>query len=140
AHRDAKVVGRICAHVHAASNRTHGLQRGYFGYFDCIDDDQTARSLLGAAEDWVRARGLTEIAGNFNLTAMQQIGVMTDGFAHPPYTDQVWSPPHIAGLLAENGYAAEFGMTTFEVDLRHADPPAIGPKQQAILNNPDFTF
>ena len=139
-HRGTKVVGRISAHVHAASNRAHGLQRGYFGYFDCIDDDQTARSLLGAAEDWVRARGLTEIAGNFNLTAMQQIGVMTDGFAQPPYTDQVWSPPHIAQRLAENGYGAEFGMTTFEVDLRRADPPATGPKQQAILDNPDFTF
>jgi len=126
--------------MHAASNATHDLRRGYFGYFDCIDDDQTARSLLGAAEDWALSHGLTEIAGNFNLTAMQQIGVMTDGFLLRPYTDQVWSPPHIARLLTENGYVASFGMTTFEVDLRTAEPPAVGPKQQAILDDPDFVF
>jgi len=140
AHRDGRVLGRITAHVHGASNRTHGLSRGYFGYFDCADDAGAAQALLGAAEAWCRARGLSEIMGNFNLTAMQQIGVMTGGFDHAPYTDLVWSPPHIARLLVANGYAASFGMTTFEVDLTSATAPAIGPKQQAVLDNPDFTF
>ncbi len=140
AHRAGRVVGRITAHVHGASNRAHGLSRGYFGYFDCADDPQAAAALLGAAEEWCRAKGCTEIAGNFNLTAMQQIGVMTDGFDRPPYLDLVWSPPHIARLLADNGYAPTFPMTTFALDLTTAIPPAIGPKQQAILDDPDFTF
>ena len=130
-HQDRQVIGRITAHVHGASNRLHGWQRGYFGYFDCADDPEAASALLEAAEGWVRARGLTQIMGNFNLTAMQQVGVMTEGFDQPPYTDQVWSPPHIARLLAENGYAPEFGMTTFAVDLATAPLPDIGPKQQA---------
>lgn len=140
AYRDTRPVGRITAHVHGASNRTHGLNRGYFGYFDCADDAEAAAALLEAAEGWCRARGHTEIMGNFNLTAMQQIGVVTGGFEHPPYTDLVWSPPHLPGLLEANGYAPEFGMTTFEVDLRAAEPPAIGPKQRTILDDPDFAF
>lgn len=140
AHRDGQVVGRITAHVHGASNRAFGLRRGYFGYFDCADDPEAAKALLDAAEGWCRARGLTRIGGNFNLTAMQQIGVMTDGFEQAPFTDLVWSPPHIAQLLAENGYAPEFGMTTFRLDLTTATAPAIGPKQQAILNDPAFSF
>lgn len=140
AHRVGRVVGRITAHVHGASNRTHGLSRGYFGYFDCADDPQAAAALLGAAQDWCRAKGCTEIAGNFNLTAMQQIGVVTEGFDRPPYLDLVWSPPHIARLLAENGYAPTFPMTTFALDLTTAQPPVIGPKQQAILDDPDFAF
>ena len=140
AHRGGQVVGRITAHVHAASNQTHGWQRGYFGYFDCADDPEAAKALLEVAEGWCRARGLTQIMGNFNLTAMQQIGVMTGGFEHTPYTDLVWSPPHIARLLAGNGYAPEFGMTTFEVDLTTAMAPAVGPKQQAVLDDPEFTF
>ncbi len=140
AHRGGSVVGRITAHVHGASNRTHGWGRGYFGYFDVADDAEAAKALLTVAEDWVRARGLSEIMGNFNLTAMQQVGVMTDGFDIAPYTDLVWSPPHIARLLAENGYAPTFGMTTFEVDLTTTVPPVIGPKSQLILDDPDFTF
>jgi len=138
--RGGRPVGRITAHVHGASNRVHGLNRGYFGYFDCADDPEAARALLGAAEGWARARGLGEIMGNFNLTAMQQIGVVTDGFEPAPYTDLVWSPPHVARLLAENGYAPEFGMTTFEVDLTTAEPPKVGPKQEAVLADPAFEF
>ena len=41
-------------------------------------------------------RGMVEITGNFNLTAMQQAGVVTGGFDNAPFTDMLWSPPHIA--------------------------------------------
>ncbi|WP_299814356.1 GNAT family N-acetyltransferase [uncultured Roseibium sp.] len=140
AHRNGKVLGRITAHVHTASNEAHGWNRAYFGYFDCANDQEAARALLGAAEDWARLRGHEEIMGNFNLTAMQQIGVQTAMFDAQPYTDLVYSPPHIAELLRENGYSAEFPMTTFELDLSKAEPPAIGTKQQAIIDNPDFRF
>ena len=141
AHRDGGVVGRITAHEHGASNRLHEVKRGYFGYFECSDDAEAAAALLSAAEHWCRARGLTEIAGNFNLTAMQQIGVVTEGFEHGPYLDQVWSPPHIARLLSENGYSATFPMATMEVaDLQNAPEVQLGPKHHAIMEDPDFTF
>lgn len=140
AHREGRVLGRITAHYHASSNRVHGMRRGYFGHFDVADDPEAAQALLQAAEGWLRARGMEEIAGNFNLTAMQQIGVVTEGFAHAPYTDQVWSPPHVARLLADNGYVPFFGMTTFEVDLTTAVLPAITPKSQAVLDDPAFRF
>ena len=38
AHRDGRAIGRITAHVHAESNALHGVNWGYFGYFDCADD------------------------------------------------------------------------------------------------------
>ena len=138
--RDGRPAGRITAHVHRASNALHGWNRAYFGYFDCADDEGAADLLLGAAEDWARARGFGEIMGNFNLTAMQQIGVVTGGFDGDVFTDLVWSPPHVARMLQARGYAAEFPMTTFALDLTTAEPPAIGQKQRAILDDPDFAF
>lgn len=140
AFRDGRPIGRITAHVHGASNTQYGWNRAYFGYFDCADDAEAASLLLKAAEDWGRRRGHAEITGNFNLTAMQQIGVQTSAFDKAPYTDLIYSPPHIARLLEENGYRPDFPMTTFELDLKTAAPPEIGPKQQAILDNPDFAF
>lgn len=140
AHRDGRIVGRITAHVHAASNTLHGLKRGYFGYFDCANDPEAATDLLSAAEWWCAQRGLTEIAGNFNLTAMQMIGVMTDGFETAPFLDQVWSPPYLARLLEANGYAPSFPMTTFGVGVQDAPVPQMGPKQKAIADDPAFAF
>jgi GNAT superfamily N-acetyltransferase len=120
AHDNGAVRGRITAHVHRASNTRFGLKRGYFGYFDCADDERVAAALLERAEDWARQKGFSEILGNFNLTAMQQAGIMTGGFEHAPYTDQIWGPPHLPRLLEKRGYSPSFPMTTFEIDIRAA--------------------
>lgn len=141
AHRDGLPVGRITAHVHAASNRLHGTNRAYFGFFDCADDQEAANALLARAEEWARRRGFDEIAGNFNLTAMQQVGVQTGGYENAPYTDQIYSPPHVKQLLETAGYIAEFPMTTIEIDLAATDPDTLlGPRQQALLASGDYVF
>jgi len=141
AHRDGRPVGRIAASIHDDSNRKHGAKNGAFGFFDCTDDAEVADLLLRAAEEWLAARGMTTIAGNFNLTAMQQIGVMTNGFDHAPFTDMMWSPPHIARHLERAGYLKTFPMTTFEIALDDGDPAQLlGEKQRAILDDPDFVW
>lgn len=138
---EGQPVGRITAHIHHKSNELHQMKRGFFGYFDCEDNIETARLLLGAAEKWLKARGMTEIAGNFNLTAMQQIGVMVDGFEKQPYTDQLYTPPHIHKLLEELGFSPFFPVTTFELDLKALDLSVfIDPKLEALKKNPDYEF
>lgn len=139
--RGERPVGRIVAGIHDASNARHGTRRAQFGFFDCADDAGAAAALLGAAEEWGRAAGMDEIAGNFNLTAMQQVGVVTGGFDGQPYTDMVYSPPHVATLLEANGYRATFPMTTFETDLSRLDPSdLLGAAQDRILADADFSF
>ena len=141
AHRDGTPVGRIAASIHDDSNRKHGVSNGAFGFFDCIDDVEVADLLLRTAENWLAARGMTAMSGNFNLTAMQQIGVMTDGFDHAPFTDMMWSPPHIARHLERGGYVKTFPMTTFEIALDQGTPEQLlGEKQRAILDDPDFVW
>lgn len=139
--RDGRPVGRIAASIHDTSNRKHGTRNGAFGFFDCIDDAAVADGLLNSAESWLAARDMTEISGNFNLTAMQQVGVMTDGFDRAPFTDMMWSPPHIARHLARNNYAATFPMTTFEISLEDSKPEQLlGEKQRAVLADPAFVW
>ncbi|MGJ4857493.1 N-acetyltransferase family protein [Labrys sp. La1] len=141
AHAGGRVLGRITAHVHSASNERYRQKRGLFGYFDCADDADAARALLGEAEAWARERGLDELIGNFNLTAMQQAGVQTGGFEQAPYTDQIYSPPHVMKLLEGAGYRAEFPMSTTALDLTAIDPAMLlGPKQRALLASGDYAF
>lgn len=138
-YKDGKPVGRITAHIHDKSNDLHGLNRGYFGFFDCIDNLEVASQLLGAAESWCESMGMTEIQGNFNLTAMQQIGVMTEGFDNAVYTDQVHSPEYISKLLKLCGYESYFPMSTFELDLSVFDPQQLfTDKVKNLLSNPEF--
>lgn len=122
AHRDGRPVGRLVAHVHGTSNARHGWRRAYFGLFDAADDREAAAALFDAADGFAREQGCTTLVGNFNLTAMQQMGVVTEGFEHAPYSDMVWNPPHIPRLLTELGFTPTFPATTFEVDLDALDP------------------
>ncbi len=128
AHRGTQPVGRIVCHVHRASNERHRLARGSFGFFDCVDDEEVAGRLLGSAEEWLAGQGCEEMAGNFNLTPMQQLGVVTDGFGGVPYTDMQYNPRHIPRLLEGSGFEAFFPMTTHELDLRAFDPRTLVPE------------
>lgn len=140
-HEGGRVRGRIVAHLHRASNARHGERRSCFGFLDCADDPDVARALLGAAEAFGRARNATEIVGNFNLTAMQQCGVMTEGFENPPYCDQLYNPPHIPRLLEAAGYERTFPMRTTDIDLDAVDPESlVGPMQRAVLTDPSLTW
>lgn len=120
AHRAGRPIGRIVAVRHGQSNALHGTRRMQFGFFDVADDAKAAAALLGAVEDFALSQDCDEVAGNFNLTAMQQAGVMTDGFDARAYTDMVVGPPHIPRLLEANGYARFFPMTTYTLDVASA--------------------
>jgi GNAT superfamily N-acetyltransferase len=133
AHRGGRPLGRIVVHAHPASNRRHGTNRAAFGFFDVADDAGAAGALLARAEGWARARGFTELAGNFNLTAMQQMGVQTGGFDRAGYTDMVQNPPHIPKLLERHGFKATFPMTTFELRLDAARLAQVGLPQGAAF-------
>lgn len=134
AHRGGVPVGRIIAHLHRQSNERWGWARAQFGFFDCADDPEAARILLAAAEGFARDQGMAELVGNFNLTAMQQCGVMTDGFDQTAYTDMIIGAPWLPGLLKANGFAPFFPMATFEIDLATATP------SPAPLDPTRFTF
>lgn len=141
AFRAGKPVGRILAHIHHASNEKYGWKRSYFGFFECANDLEVAQALLKKAEEFGRKRGCTEIAGNFNLTAMQMIGVVKKIHIHRQYTDQIYSPVYISELLEKSGYESFFPMVTHEVDVTSFQPESLlGPKQQAILADSDYKF
>lgn len=123
-HRADKPVGRIIAHLHRQSNERFGWRRAQFGFFDCANDREAGRMLLDAAENFAREQGMAELVGNFNLTAMQQCGVVTGGFDETAYTDMMVGPPWVPGLLTANGFVPFFPMTTFEIDLARAVPAA----------------
>lgn len=138
--KDGRSIGRITAHVHGASNEKFQTRQAYFGFFDCADDPEAAGALLTAAETWARQRGLESLTGNFNLNAMQQAGVVTNGFEHAPFTDQIWNPPHVPRLLEDLGYVRRFAMTTFARDLTGPAPQVLPDDQRSALLAEGFSF
>ena len=102
--RGARDAGRVLAHVWRRHARLHGERCGYFGFFECGDDEEAASALLEAAAAFARARGCTSLRGPFNMTAAQEMGVVIAGFEGAPAVDMVHTPPWVPRLLESAGF------------------------------------
>ncbi len=139
--RDGRPVGRIVCHIHHASNIKFGWKNSYFGFFDCENNYESSQILLSKAEDFCRRNSCNQVMGNFNLTAMQQIGVVTHIYRSGSYTDQAYNPTYISDLLLNQGFSPFFPMKTYEMDLDSFTPESLlSEKQEKILNDSKYKF
>lgn len=97
-------VGRIAAIVNHSFNRFHGSNEVHFGFFECIDDGDAARSLLGAVETWARERGSDVVLGPFNPSTNYECGLLIDGFERPPVVMMTYNPSYYSVLVEGAGY------------------------------------
>jgi hypothetical protein len=81
--RDGRTVGRISAQVDALVLEHMGAGTGQWGMFEA-EDEEAARALLAAAEDWLRRKGMTRSLGPFSLGIWDEPGLLVQGFDHPP--------------------------------------------------------
>jgi hypothetical protein len=121
AERDGRVVGRISAQIDKAYNKYHEDQRGWFGFFDCEDDPEAAAALVAAAEDWLRARGMTRMTGPADFTMNDESGIVIEGHDLPPMIRQPWHPPYYQGLLEGADVALEKEVDLFMWELEISD-------------------
>ncbi|MDQ6907345.1 MAG: GNAT family N-acetyltransferase, partial [Chloroflexota bacterium] len=107
-------------------NIRHAERASFFGYFECRDDAETARALIAAAREFGAQHGCTVLRGPFNMTAMQEMGILTDGFENPPVVDETYTAPYYPALLEATGLTPTFPVTTYRVDdLAQTDPDAL---------------
>jgi GNAT superfamily N-acetyltransferase len=117
ARRDGKVVGTISAMVNDRHNEVHGELMGSFGFFETIEDREVATALLKAAEDWVKAQGMTIIRGPLNLSMNDEVGTLIDGFDEPPMVMMTYNPRYYPGLIEACGYGKAMDLFAWIFDI-----------------------
>ncbi|HET7461864.1 MAG TPA: GNAT family N-acetyltransferase [Longimicrobium sp.] len=124
AERAGKLVGRVAAIANHRANEFHGDTTGFFGLFECIDDEGVARALLDRAAAWLKAKGLASIQGPFNLSTNDELysgGVLIDGFDTPPAFMLGHNPPYYQRLVEAAGFGKAKDLLAYW--LPHNDPP-----------------
>ena len=118
AYRDGGPVGRISAQVDRAFNDFHGERWGWFGFFECLEDEEAARSLLSAAEGWLRERGQDRMVGPASFTMNDEAGILIEGHDRPPILQTPWHHPYYRELLESAGLAKAMDLFMWEQWLR----------------------
>jgi hypothetical protein len=104
ARRDGRTVGRISAQVDSEHIRYWHEQTGFFGCFECEDDPQAAAALLGAAEAWLRERGMEHIRGPLSFSTNGEVGLLAEGFNLPQMPLMPYANPYYLALIDGAGY------------------------------------
>ena len=104
ARRNGEVVGRISAHIDHEHNRYHQERTGFFGFLEAENDAALAGALLGAAEEWLREKGMERVRGPLNFSINGGVGLLVKGFGSPPVIMMPYSPPFYQGLIEGLGY------------------------------------
>ena len=101
--RDGRVTGRIAAILDRNFNRFQDEEAGFFGFFECVNDQEAATALLQAAREWLLARGARIMRGPVNPSTNYECGLLVDGFDSSPMVMMTYNPPYYAALLEGAG-------------------------------------
>lgn len=104
AFRGKELVGRISAHINHQWNRHFGDQKGFFGFFESIEDQEVASALFEAAENWLRSRERTSILGPMSFSIYDELGLLIDCFEEDPVVLLSYNPPFYKDLLERWGF------------------------------------
>ncbi len=131
--QNGETVGRILAVVNDRHNERYNEKRGFFGFFECIDNQQVAHGLLDAAAAWLREQGMTDVRGPVNPSLNYEIGLLIEGFETPPTFMMTYNPPYYEALLTSWGLEKTQDAYAYDVDvnmLKDVDPKIINVVNQ----------
>lgn len=123
-------VGRISAQIDHLHQSQHGQEIGFFGLLEAPDDDAVFHALFETAESWLRARGMRQILGPFNLGINQEVGMLVEGFDTPPYIMMGHAPGYYDACIKRSQYRQAQDLLAYEVD---ATSVVIPRTMQALL-------
>lgn len=113
AYEGEQIIGRIAAILNNNYNAFNGVQEGFFGFFDCINDQPTAELLLNAAIDWVKQKGATKILGPVNPSTNEPCGMLVEGFDMPPAVMMTYNAPYYPQLVEQAGFTKNVDLIAY---------------------------
>jgi len=123
AFRGGEPIGRIVATV----ERTHIAKFqdgcGFFGFIEAIDDPAAFAGLFGAAEQFLKERGMRIARGPFSLTINHESGLLVHGFDEPHVVRTNHAPAYYARHIEALGYAKAMDLMAYVCRVAESNLP-----------------
>jgi GNAT superfamily N-acetyltransferase len=119
---DGRDIGRIAAIVDSNYNRYRSTTTGFFGFFECLEDDSAAAALFEAAAQWCRARGMNRMLGPTNPSANDEAGLLIEGFNSPPFIKMSFNPEYYVDMVEAAGFRKAKDLYAYIAPVKKALP------------------
>lgn len=111
--RDGKPCGRVAAIVNHAHNRQYKENRGFFGFFESVEDDEVAGRLFDVARAWLAERDIEAIRGPVNPSLNYEVGLLIEGFDDPPWFMMTYNKEYYGRLIEQYGFRKSQNLYAF---------------------------
>ena len=104
AYKNGEVVGRIEALINDNHNEFQEEKTGFFGFYESINDENVAKALFEAAENWIRERSMDRMRGPMNPSTNDTCGLLVDAFDQPPVLLMTYNPPYYQDMFEKQDW------------------------------------
>jgi len=140
AERDGEPVGRIAAIVNRRHNEIHDDKTGFFGFFECIDHQETANALFDAAAHWLRGKGMDTMRGPLNPSVNDELGMLVEGFDMPPVILMTYNPRYYPLLVEGYGFKKEKDLYAYLLKNEKVITPKLERGQKLVRERYNITI
>ena len=139
AYRGDEVCGRIAAILNQGHIAQYNDRRGFFGFFDCIDDQEAANGLFDAVRQWFADQDIHRLRGPTNPSLNYELGLLIDGFDSPPTFMMTYNPPYYERLIENYGFRKTQDLYAFwgHIDMLPKIAAKLAPIAEQIIERYD---
>ena len=106
-YKDEEIVARACGIISKLYNEKTNSKRIRLSRFDSIDDEEAAKLVITAVEDWGKSLGMDTIHGPLDFTDMGREGMLIEGFDYISTYETQYNFPYYKNLIEKLGYQKE---------------------------------
>jgi hypothetical protein len=111
------VTGRIAAFIDKNLAWSYDQTTGGIGFFECINDKQSAFLLFDTAREWLKKRGMEAMDGPVNFGETDRYwGLLVGGFTQPSF-EVAYNHPYYQELFESYGFNTYYKMEGFHLDI-----------------------
>lgn len=107
------VLGRIAGIINYSHIETHKEKAGFWGLFECIDNQEAANALFKTVSDFLRSHKMEIMRGPMNMCVNDDIGLLIKGYEYPPVIMMPYNPPYYKKLVARYGFSKKMDLWAY---------------------------
>jgi GNAT superfamily N-acetyltransferase len=111
-----EIIGRIAVYINRNYNSYWEETTGFFGHYECVDQQDASRILLETAQTWLQDRGMTTMRGPWNFVS-QDFGIIIDGFELPPVILSSYNPKYYVDQMSQFGLSKIKDLLVYNCDV-----------------------
>ena len=135
-----RLTGRIAAFIDYNLASSYDQPTGGIGFFECIDDKQSAFLLFDTAREWLTEKGMEAMDGPVNFGETDKYwGLLVGGFTHPSF-DVPYNHPYYQALYESYGFQVYYKMEGFHLDITKPLSERFLKIADWVANKPGYEF